>query len=84
MWQGWQKIKEARKHGACCAGPVSCGAKHRGNSSEEGAWALTTGHSHTTEDSVSLFCGAKYRADMPITHHGGGPGGMKAAPGLPV
>lgn len=46
MKQGWQESEEARKDEtdeACYAGPVSCGAKHRRNSSEEGAWASPQG-----------------------------------------
>lgn len=64
-------------------GPVSCGAKQVGTAvkMEPGPspWLIST-----TEDSMYLFCGANYRADMSITHHGGQPGGVKAASGLTI
>lgn len=54
------------------------------DSSEDRAWALTIGLTHTTKDAMCLFCGASYRADMPITHHGGLARGVKSGPSLTV
>lgn len=59
-------------------------AKQSEDSSEDRAWALTIGLAHTIKNAKCLFCGASYRADMPITHHGGLERGVKSAPGLTI
>lgn len=59
-------------------------AKQSEDSSEDRAWALTIGLTHTTKHAVCLFCGASYRTYMPITHHGGLARGIKSGQGLTV